>query len=89
MKKRFICYDGVENDVSYHGTEEEALKLLKYCIENGLDDGEWYDGVENSFVAEIKYKINPVKVPAPEEYKKEGISNFIEMEIEKSVPIFS
>jgi predicted RNase H-like HicB family nuclease len=51
MILNYICYDGVDQDITFHKTREEALDKLKELIDNGLEDGEWMDDVEHSFVA--------------------------------------
>ena len=81
MKEKFICYDGVDGDVTYHDTEAEALQKLKEYIENGLEDGEWMYGVSNSFIAKVTHEIKEREIEAPEEYRREGISKFVEMDI--------
>jgi hypothetical protein len=81
MKEKFICYDGVDGDITYHDTEEEALQTLKEYIESGLEDGEWMDGVSNSFVAKVTHEIKEREIEALEEYRREGISKFVEMDI--------
>lgn len=80
-EKYYICYDGVDGDITRYDTEVEALEKLKHYIDTGLDDGEWIDGVSDSFVAVITHKINEREVPATECYKREGISVFVEMDI--------
>ena len=62
MKKLYICYDGVDCDITYHDTEEQALEKLKKVVSESLDCGEWVDVVENSFVAKITHKIDQVKI---------------------------
>jgi hypothetical protein len=85
MKYPWICYDAVENDVTYHVTEEEALESLKETIELSFEDGEWFDSVEDCFVAEIKHAIRPKRIPTTEEYRLEtGISFDTDMVIVKA-----
>ena len=67
MKENYICYDGVDGDVTYWETEEEALAQLKAFIEEGQEDGEWIDFTENSFVAKISHYIDKVKRKATDE----------------------
>lgn len=82
--KKYICFDGVDGDITYHETIEEALKKLKNYIDDGLDDGEWYEGIEDSFVAEINHFVKPKKIETPDDYFKDsGIRYFTEMEIIK------
>lgn len=81
MKEMYICYDGVDGDITYHNTQEEAIAKLKHYIDNGLDDGEWMEGVSDSFVAKITHDIKEREIEAPECYKREGISKFVEMDI--------
>ena len=59
--KNYVCFDGVEGDITYHGTEEEALQKLKTLVSESLDSGEWMDGVERCFVAKITHYIDPVE----------------------------
>lgn len=77
----YICYDGVDGDITYHATKADALAKLKYYIENGLDDGEWMYGVSNSFVAKITHEINEREIEASECYSREGVTKFVEMDI--------
>ncbi|HAJ79618.1 MAG TPA: hypothetical protein DCO75_07585 [Fibrobacteres bacterium] len=83
MKESYICFDGVDGDVTYYNTEDEAIEKLKHYIETGLDDGEWMDGVSNSFVAKITHEIDEKEIEPSEEYRREGINKFIEMVISK------
>ena len=66
MKRNYVCYDGVDGENCYFETEEEALKELKVVVENSLEDGEWIDGVEYSFVAKILHKTKKVKADPKE-----------------------
>ena len=67
MKKIYVCYDGVDCEVTLHNTKEQALKKLKDLVYESLDFGEWVDGIENSFVAEISHKIDQVKIDLEKE----------------------
>lgn len=58
----YICYDGVDMDITYHTTQEEAIASLNESIKLGLDGNEWMNGVEDSFVAEITHKIDKRKL---------------------------
>jgi hypothetical protein len=60
MKELYVCYDGVENECSYHESEQDAISALKVLVEESMDGGEWMEGIENSFVAEIKHKVNMI-----------------------------
>ena len=62
--KDYVCFDGVENEVTYHDTEEAALDELKALISESLEDGEWMDGVEMCFVAKITHGIEQVELEA-------------------------
>ena len=79
--KPYMCYDGVDGDVTYHQSEAEALGMLKHYIDNGLNDGEWMDGISDCFIARITHHVKEKEIEAPEEYKREGVNRFIEMEI--------
>lgn len=70
MKELYICYDGVDCDITYHDTEEQAFEKLKTLVSDGLDCGEWMDGVERCFVAKITHCIDMVAMEADED---EGI----------------
>ena len=65
MQEKYICYDGVDGKIYYCDDKEEAEKKLKELIKNGIEDGEWLEGVEDSFVAEIKLKIKPLEITQP------------------------
>ena len=84
MNEMYICYDGVDGDITYHNTHEEAYAKLKHYIDNGIDDGEWIEGVSDSFVAKITHNIKEREIDAPECYKQKGISKFVEMNITKT-----
>ena len=62
MKKFYVCYDGVDCEITRHKTEEQALEKLKELVSENLDFDEWVEGIENSFVAEITHKIDSVKI---------------------------
>ena len=62
MKKFYVCYDGVDCEITRHETEEQALEKLKELVSGNLDFDEWVEGIENSFVAEITHKIDCVKI---------------------------
>ena len=57
----FVVWDGVDGDYAFFDTEEEAVIHLKNLIEDGLDDGEWMDDVEYSFIAEITHIVKKKK----------------------------
>ncbi len=69
-KEFYICYDGVDGDISYYKTKDEALKMLKHYIESGLEDGEWMDDVEYSFVAKITHYVEQVEIEVEEDNKE-------------------
>ena len=68
--KDYVCFDGVENEVTHHDTEEAALEKLKTLVSEGLDCDEWMQGVERCFVAKITHCIDQVALEADED---EGI----------------
>ena len=80
-QKMYICHDGVDGDITYHNSKDEAIIKLRSYIDNGLDDGEWMDGVSDSFVAKITHYIKEREIDAPECYKREGVNKFVEMDI--------
>jgi len=61
MDANFICYDGVDGNITFFNTEEEAVKELNELIQNGLEGGEWIYNIENSFVAKISHDIKKTK----------------------------
>jgi hypothetical protein len=58
----YIFYDGVENETSYHTTEEGALNKLQDLIKISHDNNDWLDGIEESYVAEIKHIIRKERI---------------------------
>jgi hypothetical protein len=57
---------------------------LQKLIDDGLCDGEWYDGVENSFVAQIKCNIKSIETKPPDDYISDsGITKWTEYKIEE------
>jgi hypothetical protein len=83
MEEKFVIYDGVDGDVSFYESEEEATEALKVLIEDSKDDGEWMDGIENSFIAEINHKVN---MNDNEEWTKEYGHPCYNMDIKKVTP---
>ena len=67
MGKYYVCYDGVDCEITRHDTEEQALEKIKELVSASLDFGEWVDGIEYSFVAEITHKIDQVKIYVEED----------------------
>lgn len=55
--KKYICYDGVDNDLTRHDTEEEAITALEELISDHFDNEEFTDGIEWCFVAKITHKM--------------------------------
>lgn len=62
IKEKYVCYDSVDDNVSYHNTLDEALNQLKKCISEGYDDtdGLMYEELPLSFVAKITHKLEEV-----------------------------
>ena len=78
----YVVIDGVENDIFYVKTEDEAKAKLKEIFESSIEGGEWMEGIENSFIAKITSVINQKEIKEPEDYSlSSGISKWYDMEI--------
>lgn len=82
--ENYVCFDGVDCEVSYYETEEKALKTLAALVDESLDEGEWMDGVERCFVAKITHTIKQVKRELDEEEREIYGGDCVDMIITKN-----
>ena len=54
--ENYVVYDGVDLCFDYFQEKDKAMKFLKKILEEAYD-GEYAEGVENSFMAEIVCRI--------------------------------
>ena len=78
----YLVYDGVDLDVHFCDTEDEAKKKLQELISSALDDGEWMDDVELSCIAKLTHVVSKKEIETPEGYRRDsGISKWYDMTI--------
>ena len=81
-KMKYVVYDGVGGFNAFFETKEQADAHLSQFIKEGLEEGEWYEGIEDSFVAEIKSSLLSVSTRPQEDYILDtGITEFINYEV--------
>ncbi len=79
----YLVYDGVDFDVHFCDTEEDAKKELQELIDSSLDDdGVWMSGVELSCIAKLTHVVSKKEIKTPEDYRRDsGISKWCDMTI--------
>ena len=79
----YLVYDGVDLDVHFCDTEDEAKKKLQEIIDSSLDDGVWMDSVELSCIAKLTHVVSKKETKTPEDDRRDsGISKWYDMTIE-------